>query len=309
MRIVPAFDKLKNGWVRFSRGAEAGTIQQFAFEGGEEAFTQGIVKAITDRAHGRADASVAAAATKGKGRVLATMVGMVDDVLGAALPDSHLQSLQDQLGAQVGCHGPADNPAAPGVEHDGQIQEPRPRWNVRNVSDPEFIGATGCEVTLDQIGGRSSPSLSLGGAGCFATADTPQIGSFHQARHPLASHMPALFCQFCVDTRGTIGAFRSLVDFLDFLGQHVVCLLSFRWEALPPGVEPAGRDSQHTAHAADRIDSLVGAHELEDLGGIESVSRANQAAAFARISRSNLSCLFSLRRRANSARSSLVKPS
>src|SRR5512143_2496859 len=121
--------------------------------------------------------------------------------------------------------------------------------------------------------------------------------------------MPALFGQFGMDTRSTIGAFRPLVDLLDFLGQHFVFLLSFRRWSFPPGIEPAGRDSQHAAHAADRINSLVGAHELEDLGGIESVSRANQAAAFARISRSSFSCLFSLRRRTNSARSSLVKPS
>jgi hypothetical protein len=94
MRIIRAFDKLKNDWAGFSRSAEAGAVQQFAFEGGEEAFTHGIIpstslrvnSAITDRAHGRADASIAAAATKGKGRVPATMVGMVDDVLGAALP-------------------------------------------------------------------------------------------------------------------------------------------------------------------------------------------------------------------------------
>ena len=89
MRIVPAFDKLKNDGARFSRCVEACAVEQFAFEGCEEAFTQGIVKAITDRAHGRADASFAAAATKGKGGVLATMIGMMDDILGMTLLDSH----------------------------------------------------------------------------------------------------------------------------------------------------------------------------------------------------------------------------
>jgi hypothetical protein len=70
MRIVPAFDELKNGWARLSRGGAAGAVQQFTFEGGEEAFTHGIIKAIVDRAHGRADASFAVAATKGNGHVL-----------------------------------------------------------------------------------------------------------------------------------------------------------------------------------------------------------------------------------------------
>ena len=122
MRIVPAFDELKNGRARFSRGAEAGAVQQFAFEGGKETFTQGIVKAITDRAHGRADASFAAAATKGKGGVLAAMIGMMDDILGTALLDGHLQGFQDQLRAQVSRHGPADDPAAPGVEQQAPMK-------------------------------------------------------------------------------------------------------------------------------------------------------------------------------------------
>ena len=101
MRIVPAFDKLKDDGARFSGGVKACAVEQFAFEGGEEAFTQGIVKAITDRAHGRADARFATAATKGERGVLAAMIGMVDDILGMALLNSHLQSLQDQLRAQV----------------------------------------------------------------------------------------------------------------------------------------------------------------------------------------------------------------
>jgi site-specific DNA recombinase len=174
---------------------------------------------------------------------------------------------------------------------------------------PEFIGAVGREVTLDQIGCRTCSRPSLGGAWPLATADAPQMGCFHQARHPLAAHMQAFFRQFGVNARRSIGAFRFLVDLPDLLGQHSVFLFSLGRRSLQPGIEPAGRDFQDSAHAPDRIGSLVVAHELEDLGGIESVSRANQAAAFANISRSSFSCLFSLRRRASSALSSLVSPS
>ena len=49
-------------------------------------------------------------------------------------------------------------------------------------------------------------------------------------------------------------------------------------------------------------------HELEDLG-IASVSRANQVAAFARISRSVRNCLFLQRNRFSSSRSALARPS
>jgi hypothetical protein len=50
-------------------------------------------------------------------------------------------------------------------------------------------------------------------------------------------------------------------------------------------------------------------HEFEDFGGIESVSRANQAAAFDSMSRSVSSCRTRLRSRAISSRSLDVKPS
>jgi hypothetical protein len=89
------------------------------------------------------------------------MIRMMDEILGMALLNGHLQGLQDQLRAQVSCHGPADDLVAPGVEHHSQIQEPSPRWDVGNtcttrkcrcVGHPQFIRAAGSEVTLDQNG-------------------------------------------------------------------------------------------------------------------------------------------------------------
>jgi hypothetical protein len=52
---------------------------------------------------------------------------------------------------------------------------------------------------------------------------------------------------------------------------------------------------------------LVSPHELESFGGIEPVSRANQAAAFFRISRSSRSVFTSRRSRRSSSRSSLFR--
>jgi hypothetical protein len=34
----------------------------------------------------------------------------------------HVQRLEDEVGAQVARHGPADDPAAEGVEHHGQVR-------------------------------------------------------------------------------------------------------------------------------------------------------------------------------------------
>lgn len=69
-----------------------------------------------------------------------------------------------------------------------------------------------------------------------------------------------------------------------------------------------GEDVQQAYAAANEIGGLMRLYEREDPGGV-SVSQANQATAFARISLSILSCLFARRRRCSSARSSVVRPS
>src|SRR5262249_31094667 len=76
-----------------------------------------------------------------------------------------------------------------------------------------------------------------------------------------------------------------------------------------PRIVPAGGDVQDPAHGGDAMGGLMRLHEFEDPGGIEPVSRANQAAAFFRISRSSRSVAFSRLRRCNSLRSSVVRPS
>ena len=84
---------------------------------------------------------------------------------------------------------------------------------------------------------------------------------------------------------------------------------ALRRRTLPPRVVSAGGDLQQATHPRHRIARLIHLDELEDPGGIEPVSRANQAAAFARTSRSSRSCLFSRRRRTSSSRSAVVNPS
>ena len=82
-----------------------------------------------------------------------------------------------------------------------------------------------------------------------------------------------------------------------------------RWASVVPRIVPAGRDLQHPAHGGHAVFGLVRRHELESLDGSESVSRANQAAAFRRMSRSSRRVLTSRRRRRTSSRSSVVRPS
>ena len=92
---------------------------------------------------------------------------------------------------------------------------------------------------------------------------------------------------FVLDTPRMVG-FSMLVLPLDFGGQRGIGHGPHRGRALHPCVIAAGGDIQDAAHHSNGVTGPVLAHELEPFGGITSVSRANQAAAFERISRSNL---------------------
>ena len=62
---------------------------------------------------------------------------MTNHLRRSALRDGHVERGQDELGAEMGGHRPADDAATPRVEHDGEIQEADPRGNVRDVGDPQ----------------------------------------------------------------------------------------------------------------------------------------------------------------------------
>jgi len=81
-----------------------------------------------------------------------------------------------------------------------------------------------------------------------------------------------------------------------------------RRRSMDPGVIASLGHAEHARHRGNRKVGLVRAHKPEEPDGTAPVSRANQVAAFERMSRSTRSCLFSRRRRANSSRSEAAKP-
>jgi hypothetical protein len=109
-----------------------------------------------------------------------------------------------------------------------------------------------------------------------------------------------------MNARRAIGSMRSSVDRADMTRQIGVSgRPSGSWSA-PPGVVARGRNPQDAGHCANGIHGLVRAHEPVNPFGLALLSRANQAAAFARMSRSWRRRWFSRRRRPSSSRSALV---
>ena len=68
--IVPTLDELKDRHARLDLGFEVTAVEQFAFEGGEEALAHGIVEAVAHRTHRRSHACIAATLAKSDRSIL-----------------------------------------------------------------------------------------------------------------------------------------------------------------------------------------------------------------------------------------------
>src|SRR5207253_4474850 len=112
-----------------------------------------------------------------------------------------------------------------------------------------------------------------------------------------------------MDPRRAVRPARVAVHRFDLSGHLHIGPRARRERALAPRVIPAGGDTQRATQGGHGMQGLMCGHELESLDGIEVVSRANQAAAFLRISRSSRSARFSRRSRRTSSCSTVVSPS
>src|SRR2546426_3750294 len=175
-RIVPAFDEVEDGKARLYLGAEPLAIEQLALEGREEALAQGVVVRVADAAHRRPDASLATPLAERDRRVLAALVGVMNDVLRLALYHGHVQRRKDELSTEMGLHRPADDPPTPGVDHDGEKQEPGPGRDVCDVGDPQPVRARGRELPIDEIRRPAGRLILHRRAELFPTAHAVQAG-------------------------------------------------------------------------------------------------------------------------------------
>src|SRR5262252_1645057 len=131
----------------------------------------------------------------------------------------------------------------------------------------------------------------------LASAHTGKASLAHQPSNALAADANSLGRQLGMDARRAVGAARGRMRRTDFADQRRIPHCTPRRPPLYPRIVATKKDTQQPTHAGNRIVRLVIAHELEPFRGIVFVSRANQAAAFDRISRSSLSWRFSRRSR------------
>ena len=61
---------------------------------------------------------------------------MMDHLSRPTLAEGHVQGIQNQLGSQMVRHRPTDDPAAPDIHDDCQVEEARRGRDVGDVRDP-----------------------------------------------------------------------------------------------------------------------------------------------------------------------------
>ena len=81
MRIVPPLDVVEDYHTGDRVDVEAAAIDELALEGCEEAFTHGVIIAVTGRAHRGPYTGFPTATPEGYRRVLASLVGVMNNLL------------------------------------------------------------------------------------------------------------------------------------------------------------------------------------------------------------------------------------
>ncbi len=234
---------------------------------------------------------------------------MVNRSVWTPLFRSHLERREPNLGPYSGGHCPADHPSAEGVHHDCQIQESSLRRNIGNVSNPEVVGTIRRKIAVHEVWNRPGSISSQCRSRPFSSAYAAKASFFQEAGNPLWAYADAGGMQSGMNARPAVGTSRFGMNLSDSTSKHHVLSGSFGRRSAPPGVVAASQNSEYTTHGGDREFGLVRIYESEEFGGKSPFSRANQAVAFARISRSCCSWRSFLRSSRISSFSSEVGPS
>src|SRR5215203_6769468 len=310
LAVVEDLDEIEDRRAQPGSGRPGVAVEQLAFQRGEEALGDGVVQRIPDRSHGSDEAGGVQAAAVGERGVLAAVVGVADQAgWRLSLADGHLQGVQDQFGAQVLGHRPANDPTRERVQDHGEVQPALVGALLGNVGDPELIGTGRCEPALDEIWCRRRGGIAPGQPTTPPTVDALQAVLAHDAGDAFAADMDAQAqAQLGVDAWGAVGATAAVMDLADLFAEQRIRPRPVGWWAAGPGVVARARHTEHAGELGDRvvgflrIDQPVAAHR-------RSVSLAKKTAALRRISRSSRRSRTSRRSFRSSSRSAVVRPS
>ena len=147
-------------------------------------------------------------------------------ISGSPLAERHLQGSEHQLRAQVVGHGPTHGLSAPGVEHDGQVDELVAQADVGQIGHPKLVGG-GHVHARRQVRADGQPVVAVGGCHEPLLPEAQQVVLSHEPQDALVVCLNALPMQFFGDAAVAVAGPLTR-DPLDLFAQCPVRLGRFR---------------------------------------------------------------------------------
>ena len=197
------------------------------FQGAKETFHRGVVINIAGAAHTYLDAMSYQQFLISLAAVLAAAIGVMQQAFSwTAVLQSHAQGRLGQFAGDHLVHSPADDLAGKQIHHHSEIEPSFSGWNVTDVRHPFLIWALGLEILSQQVRCHRVVMLALGGDFVASLASSTDPILSHQSGHSLFTAYHALFTQFGMHSRTTIGFPALLMHLLDPLQQPLIGSLS-----------------------------------------------------------------------------------
>ena len=295
--VVPLLQVTGDCRLCFCRRSEGATLDEFAFERSKEALRHGVVIAVSHGAGRLPHTRFSAALTEDERSVLGAVVRVVDHVVRSAQLHRHLKRLKHDFHMLARGHRVADDAATEDVHDDCEVQEPRARGNMGDVSHPESVWSLRCEVAANKVLRRTRTGPARRRTASSTPAHAHQAGIPHQPSDAMTAYAPAFRFQLGMNARCAIGAVGEAVNCRYALCEPGIEPRPRGRRASAPVVEAAGRDAQDSAHHLHIMLRSMCLDKLEDLRCPCLASRPLQSVAFFKISHSCLSRRLSRRRR------------
>src|SRR3989449_3302634 len=301
--VVEYLQVLEDGAVRVRVRRPVRLVCEFDLERREEALRDRVVPAVAAPAHAHDDAVGVEHGAVVAARVLAAAVGVMHEPwVGLAVGEGHRQRLDGELPRDPIAQRTADDPAREEVQDDDQVQPALTRPEVRDVGHPGHVLGRDRELPIEDVGGHREVVVRVRRALEAPLLPRSQALFSHQARHAMAPHVVALCLEFPIDPGTPVAAATGRMGGGDVHGELLILASPRRHRTSLRRVEPGATDPEYRAEQVDRKRGLLS----RDEGELHPCSLAKKAVAFFRMSRSIRSVLFSRRKCASSARSSVV---
>lgn len=226
----------------------------------KEGFGHCVIPAVTTSAHTGLKVMRLAKAPPRIAAKLRPLIRMNQCMLWLASPDGHEDRVQHEFLGHRGLCEPADNASGVEIHYHGKIEPAFPRAHVRNVGDPGGVRSLDGETSSQRIG-RQEGGAASGIPGDAVAVESFQVIGPHNPRDTMFAAGLARFSQIEKDSRGTVDAVARRVRRTDEAEQSLILHRSIREGFMQPGIEPATRHAEETAHNGRIEFSAMGVDE------------------------------------------------